>query len=71
MSLLWDLVLALQPTTKARGILIPLRNSAKAETLSIAIKIKLSVFFDHFFSYDILLRIKLNRSAINLIIITD
>ena len=33
MSLLWDLALALQPTTEARGCLTPLRKSAKAGTL--------------------------------------
>ena len=33
MSLFWDLALALQPITEARGCLTPLRKSAKAETL--------------------------------------
>ena len=35
MSLLWDLALALQPTTEMRGFLIPLKESPKAETLNI------------------------------------
>ena len=34
-SLIWDLTLALQSTNEARGCLIPLRESAKAETLII------------------------------------
>ena len=33
MSLCLHLALALQPTTEARGCLIPLRESGKAETL--------------------------------------
>ena len=33
MSLFWDLALALQPTTEARGCLTPLRKSAKGESL--------------------------------------
>ena len=35
MSLIWVLALALQPTTKARGCLIPITESVKAVTLVI------------------------------------
>ena len=42
MSLLWDLPLALQPTTEALGCLTPLRQSAKAETLTIDHGLKFS-----------------------------
>ena len=44
-SLLWDLALALQTTTEARGCLTPLRKSAKAETLILDLALMFSLAY--------------------------
>ena len=56
MSLIWVLALALQPTTKARGCLIPITESVKAVTLVIdhvlefnLVSVFLIVFFSVFY----------------------